>query len=286
MPPPSPPTPFIQVTAPAKVNLSLRVLGRRDDGYHEIESLIAPITLQDNLEITLSSPETDVQFTCSDPELSGGENLVVRAARAFFTRSGLPPNARLHLEKRIPHGAGLGGGSSDGAATLRGLNDLHGGILAHGDLHALASALGSDVPFFLAGSAARCTGRGEHVVRAAVPALNLLLLKPPFPVATPWAYGRWEKAHEHAEVPYAGQLVEDLELINDLERPVFEKYLLLPLMKKWLLAQTGVRAALLSGSGSTMFAVLEEERIGEAIAGDAQEEFGQSLWWAECRTTS
>ena len=149
----------MQVFAPAKVNLSLRVLGRRADGFHDIETFIAPISLSDELELEKSG--NAIEFSCDDPTVPAGEeNLVVRAATAFFKATGVSGGVSIRLHKKIPHGAGLGGGSSDAAATLAALNQLFDTKLPREALAKLAETLGSDVPFFLFESAAVCRGRG------------------------------------------------------------------------------------------------------------------------------
>src|SRR5213082_570486 len=138
----------MQVLAPAKINLSLKILGRRSDGFHEIETLIAPISLYDKIDIDRQSRWID--FSCDDPTVpSGDENLIVRAAKAFFEKTKISGGVSIKLQKKIPHGAGLGGGSSDAAATLRALNQLFETKLSPQELANIGSAIGSDVPFFL-----------------------------------------------------------------------------------------------------------------------------------------
>ena len=195
----------MQLFAPAKINLSFKILRRRDDGFHEIETLMAPISLGDELTIEPDESGRGIAFTTDDPTLPPGEdNLVVRAARSFFEAIKAEPRVRIRLRKIIPHGAGLGGGSSDAASTLLGLNDLNGQPLTPDGLTTLAAALGSDVPFFLAQGAARCSGRGEIVEPVQpLPPLSLLLLKPEFGVPTPWAYQRWRDSRELPGVDYA-----------------------------------------------------------------------------------
>ncbi len=276
----------VKLSAPAKINLSLSILGKRPDGFHEIESLMVPLTLADTLEIEPGdSGSNGVAFTCSDASLPCDDsNLVVRAARRFFETAALPPAARIHLEKAIPHGAGLGGGSSDAAFTLLGLNTAHGSPLSATAIHALAAEIGSDVPFFLARSAALCRGRGEQVEPVAFPhTLPLLLLKPPFGVPTPWAYSRWKDSREIPGIPYAPQAFAWGRLLNDLERPVFEKHLFLAVLKRWLLQQPESAGALMSGSGATCFAVLRNEADGPALEARAREAFGE-LWTCCCST--
>jgi len=270
----------MQLFAPAKINLSFRILRRREDGFHEIETLMAPISLQDELTIEPNELGNGLEFASDDPSLPPGEdNLVVHAARSFFAEIKEEPRVRIALQKKIPHGAGLGGGSSDAASTLLGLNQFHGSRVAPARLTNLAAALGSDVPFFLVQSAARCRGRGELVEKIEpLPPLPLLLLKPEFGVPTPWAYSRWNDSRELPGVDYASQKVGELVLENDLERPVFEKHLFLARMKGWLRAQPEVVAALLSGSGSTMFAVLREAGAADGLANRARENLDPALW--------
>lgn len=268
--------------AHAKVNLSLCVLGRRQDGFHEIETLISAITLHDSLQI---APATEFEFECDEPAVSGDDNLVVRAARAFFAASNREPKVRLSLHKKIPHGAGLGGGSSDAAATLRGLNRFFDAGLSEKMLNMVAAKLGSDVPFFLKEKAARCSGRGEIVTPEPSPApLTLLLLKPEFGVASAWAYSRWQATRQLAGTIYEAQEFAGMTFVNDLERPVFEKFVFLAQMKSWLCHQTEVDAALMSGSGSTIFAVLRSAADAGVVAARAKSELDPGLWTCVCQT--
>jgi 4-diphosphocytidyl-2-C-methyl-D-erythritol kinase len=267
--------------APAKLNLTLRVLGKRDDGFHEIDSLMVKLPgLAD--EIEFSEAET-FTFTCSDPSVPSDErNLVVRAVRAYEAFAGVPCRCSIFLKKNVPHGAGLGGGSSDAAMTLLGLNRIHTERLTAGGLHQIAAALGSDIPFFLSAGASRCTGRGEIIEAAASPpVLPLLLLKPSFSVQTPDAYRRWSQSREIPGIRYAAQKAYGIDLFNDLERPVFEKHRFLAELKQWLLDREETVAALMSGSGSTVFAVLRDRADADKIAASAREELDPNLWyWA------
>jgi len=276
------PTPDIVCKAPAKLNLSLRVLGRRDDGFHELETLMVPLAgLHDVLGFSLSS---GFEFTCDDASLPvDGGNLVVRAVRAFAREAGVSDAVRVHLEKCIPSGAGLGGGSSDAAATLKAMQALHGNPLDEAVLHRIAGELGSDVPFFLHGVPALCTGRGEIVTPAAdvlSAPLPVLLLKPDFPVATVDAYRRLLESPAPCVpgIPMERQSINDIEISNDLERPVFAKHRFLAELKCWLLERPETRAALMSGSGSTVFAILNGESDGAAVVRAARHELAASLW--------
>ncbi|MCW1915346.1 4-(cytidine 5'-diphospho)-2-C-methyl-D-erythritol kinase [Luteolibacter sp. GHJ8] len=266
------------IEAPAKLNLSLRVVRRREDGFHDIDSLMVRLPgLCDRLTISASQED---RFTCDDPTVpADGSNLVLKARDAYRTASGVSTPLAIHLEKRVPHGAGLGGGSSDAAATLRAMDRLHGDALGTERLMEISATLGSDIPFFLGPPAARATGRGEKIEAAEVPPfLHVLLLKPSFGVATPDAYKRWLESKELPGISYGPQVFPWGELVNDLERPVFQKHLFLAEMKAWLLACAGVSGALMSGSGSTMFAVLEDPVAAPGIAGAAREELDPTLW--------
>jgi 4-diphosphocytidyl-2-C-methyl-D-erythritol kinase len=273
----------VQLSAPAKINLSLEVRGKRPDGFHEIETLMVPVSLADTITIDRADVE-GVAFTCNDPTLpAGGDNLVVRAENLFFERLDARPEVRIHLEKRVPHGAGLGGGSSDAAATLMGLNELFGAGFDTAALSAMAAELGSDIPFFVHRSAAVCKGRGEIVEPVAfTEPLPLLLIKPPFGVPTPWAYKHWSGSREMPGIPYKEQVFPWGKLVNDLERPVFEKYIFLALVKRWLLEQQEVAGALMSGSGSTMIAVLRDGALAAALQEKVVAEFGDGLWMCAC----
>lgn len=274
----------MQLRAPAKINLSFRILRRRDDGFHEIETLMTPISLYDELTIERGESGKGIAFHCDDAALAGADNLVVRAAQLFCKAIGAPADLRIELRKRIPHGAGLGGGSSDAATTLLGLNELFAAGLTRARLTSLAAKLGSDVPFFIAQSAARCRGRGEIVEATALPRkLPLLLLKPAFGVPTPWAYSRWRDARETPGISYAPQNIDGVEMINDLERPVFEKFVFLAELKRWLLRKRQVRAALLSGSGSTVWAVLLNEPAAEEVEAELRERLDPDLWIARAQ---
>ncbi|HXY60401.1 MAG TPA: 4-(cytidine 5'-diphospho)-2-C-methyl-D-erythritol kinase [Chthoniobacterales bacterium] len=274
----------MQVLAPAKINLSLRVLGKRADGFHEIETFIAPVSLYDKIDLERQNRWID--FSCDDPTLStGDDNLVVRAARLFLEHAKIKSGVSIKLQKKIPHGAGLGGGSSDAAAVLRGLNQLFETRLSSGDLSRLGSSLGSDVPFFLFESAAICKGRGEIVEpRELKQKLSILLLKPAFAVASGWAYSRWQDSKEIPGIVYAAQKADGQSLVNDLERPVFEKFVFLAQLKSWLLRQPEVSAALMSGSGSTVFAVLKEDAEPAGVGESAKAELDAELWTCATRT--
>jgi 4-diphosphocytidyl-2-C-methyl-D-erythritol kinase len=267
--------------APAKLNLSLRVLGKRDDGFHEIDTLMVKLPgLADELEFSQADA---FAFKCDDPSVPGDErNLVVEAVRAYESAAGIRCRCAISLKKTIPHGAGLGGGSSDAAMTLLGLNRLNNFKLSVDSMHELAASLGSDIPFFLTTGASRCTGRGEKIEPVpSPPPMAVLLFKPSFNVPTPDAYGRWQQSLELPGVRYAAHEIDGFSLSNDLERPVFAKHRFLAELKQWLLARRETAAALMSGSGSTVFAVLNDGADAETLAKSARHELDPGLWhWA------
>lgn len=273
--------------SPAKINLSLRILGKRPDGFHEIETRLVRLAFGDTVEIEHLGTGTTVNFTCSDPTVPADEsNLALKVLRAFESRTGTQSSWRIHLEKRIPHGAGLGGGSSNAATVLRAANELSGNPLSLPQLLEIAAQIGSDVPCFLLDSpAADGTGRGEIVQPAPFPhQLHVVLIKPPFPVPTPWAYKKWADSREIPGVLYAPQLCEWGTMVNDLERPVFQKYLLLPALKNWLLEHGETRAALMSGSGSTMFAITDTAAQAAELAEKARAWCGETTWTLATQT--
>jgi 4-diphosphocytidyl-2-C-methyl-D-erythritol kinase len=276
---------MMQVLAPAKINLSLKILRRRGDGFHEIETFIAPITLFDEMEIEKNEGD-HLKFRCDDLSIPlGDENLIVRAAKNFFAATKLKPAVSIQLKKKIPYGAGLGGGSSDAASTLLTLNELFDTKLPREALAKLAEGIGSDVPFFILQSAAVCKGRGELVMpRRLRKQLSVVLLKPQFSVPTAWAYSHWRGSRKIPDVLYAAQEFAGQSLINDLERPVFEKFVFLAELKMWLLKQAEVCAALMSGSGSTIFAVMRENAEVESILRRVRAEIDPELWTSACET--
>src|SRR5258708_5674128 len=200
--------------APAKINLYLHILGRRPDGFHELETLMAPISLGDMVDIDLI-PE-GIEFTCSDPALSDAQdNLATKAARVFLKEFKLATGVRIHLEKRVPVGAGLGGGSGDAAAVLLALRKLTGVDCADGKLAELAARLGSDIPFFIYKQPAVCKGRGEIIKPVTLKeSYQGLLVHPGFGVSTPWAYKTYAQNPGQGA---PGRTFPAFTLPNDLE---------------------------------------------------------------------
>lgn len=275
----------MKLRAPAKVNLSLRVLGRRPDGFHDLDSLMAPISLADEVTVETRIGQ-GVKVSCDQPDIpSDDSNLAAIAARQFHARTGIRFQADIHIAKKIPAGAGLGGGSSDAAAVLVALDSVFETQLGTAGLEEIAAKVGSDVPFFIRRGCARVRGRGEIVTPASLPApLHLALVKPPFEVSTAWAYQRLAESKGLHGADAAPECVSGVEFVNDLERPVFEKFLLLPVIKQWLREQPGCRAALMSGSGSTVFGICDSAASASAISESAHDTFGEATWTAACET--
>ena len=270
----------LAVQAPAKVNLYLRILGRRPDGYHQLATLMQPLDLADTLVVRREGP--GLRLECNRPALAGGDNLVLAAARAYFAALGRPPEASFQLIKRIPVAAGLGGGSSDAAAALLALNALHDGALEPRRLAELAAGLGADVPFFLAGCSAWCTGVGERVEPwADCPRLHYVLVNPGFALPTARIYQQFDLYWTNTPQPIRikrplGNSVSLAELLcNDLERVSLREHPALGDIKK-ALREAGAEGCLMSGSGPTVFGVFADQ----AQAGEAARRLRQRRrWW-------
>jgi 4-diphosphocytidyl-2-C-methyl-D-erythritol kinase len=261
--------------APAKINLYLHILGRRPDGFHELETLMAPISLGDTLDLDLIAE--GIEFTCSDPALSDAkDNLATKAARVFLGEFKLATGVRIHLEKKVPVGAGLGGGSSDAAAVLLALRELTKIGCPDAKLAELAARLGSDIPFFIYRTPAICRGRGEIIEPFTLTEkYQGLLIHPGFGVSTPWAYKTYAQNPSQGA---PGRTFADFTLRNDLEPPAFSKYPWLPTAKAWLQKQPEVLDALMSGSGSSVFAVTHSAENTWYLERRFQAEFGETLF--------
>jgi 4-diphosphocytidyl-2-C-methyl-D-erythritol kinase len=282
----------LEKNSPCKVNLLLNILGRRADGYHELETLLHPVDLCDHL--TFSRAGNGIQLTCSEPGLpTDSKNLVHRAATSFLEAAKITDGVHVHLEKKIPLAAGLGGGSGNAAVTLLGLNELFGGPLPPEHLHRLAAAIGSDVPFFLQRQPALATGRGEIIQPlapfSALRGASFLLIHPGFGIATAWAYralaqfptalkGQPGRARQLISRLQAGDLAAaGREFYNSLEAPALDKYPILALYQKFLRAH-GAAATLMSGSGSTTFAIFREAPTAGVAVERFKARFGSNCW--------
>jgi 4-diphosphocytidyl-2-C-methyl-D-erythritol kinase len=263
----------VVVRAPAKINLFLEVLAKRADGYHEIATLMVAINLFDTLEMK-ALPAGKIELTCDEPALSTGpDNLVQKAAHALCETAGYSGGAAIRLEKRIPMAAGLGGGSSDAAAALMGLNDLWKLGLSATQLSSIGSRLGSDVPFFLTADAAWCTGRGEHVVPVTVgKPIWLVLVCPASGCSTAEVYRRVHmSAHPDdgsgmLEALRAGNVEEmGKRLHNRLEEAASTVTQDVRFWKERL-ALLNPAGAVMTGSGSTVYALCRDEAEAKRIA--------------------
>jgi 4-diphosphocytidyl-2-C-methyl-D-erythritol kinase len=265
----------VRVSAPAKVNLILRVLDRRPDGYHNLWSLMQTVALEDQVSVRLCPDSTELRLFCDDPALpTDGRNLVTRAATLVLKEAHRQSRHRvgveIHLAKRIPAGGGLGGGSSDAAATIVGLNRLLGLGWSAEEMARVGQSLGSDVPFFFFAPSAVIRGRGEEVVPVVLTGERwVVLVNPGFPIETRWAYERLAGARRGVR-----QLSEGLRRLdgkaalswdeviplmeNDFEEALAPVHQVIGTIKAELVS-LGAEAALLSGSGATVFGIFRDE---------------------------
>ncbi len=284
----------LERTSPCKVNLLLNILGKRPDGFHELETVMQPVNFCDQLSFTRQGQ--GIRLTCNEPTLPvDSSNLVHRAASAFLQQARITDGIHIHLEKKIPLAAGLGGGSGNAAVTLLGLNELFGQPVAPEGLVELAAKLGSDIPFFLQSQPALATGRGEKITPLdSFPALRgaaVLLIYPGFGISTAWTYQQLPRfpATLNGRPGRAAELISLLQttdlkkagaaFYNSLEAPVLQKYPLLALFQEYLRAQ-GAAATLMSGSGSTTFALLPGADAATRLAEKFKRQFGATCWTA------
>ena len=284
------------LSSPAKLNLFLAITGRRADGFHDLVSLAGPLAFGDEL-VTELLPGTDTgggafTLTCDDPAVpADGSNLVLKAAAAFAEATGWRGRVAFHLTKRIPMGAGLGGGSSNATTALRALNSLTGHPLDPGALATVAARIGSDCMLFLRGGPVIMRGRGERIEpvadRGRLVGREVLIFKPAFAIPTAWAYGRLAAGQQYLPAAEAEARLawwsgsaeapaEDL-LLNTMEAPAFEKFPALPVLLERLRSEFGLGARM-SGSGSGCFALLTPETPREKVATMIREAWGGSAF--------
>jgi len=285
----------LSLHSPAKINLMLSVHGKREDGFHELTSLVAPLDFGDRLTVGLAGNGVDC-LHCDDVQVpSAEENLIIRAAHVFRETIGESVYFHFDLEKRIPMGAGLGGGSSNAAVALKAMNELLGRPLPLSSLVEVAARLGSDCPLFIDSLATVMTGRGEILepleesLLARIRGQKVALFKPDFSINTAWAYGellrRAPEFYSSADLASArlsafrqtGGLA-DL-LFNSFEEAVGRKYLAIPCLLEMLRAN-GHRC-LLSGTGSCCFALVDGEEELRAIRQLCMEALGKSIFFIE-----
>jgi 4-diphosphocytidyl-2-C-methyl-D-erythritol kinase len=284
----------LEKKSPCKVNLLLNILGRRADGFHELETVMQPVNLFD--EICFERQGIGIRLSCNDKNLPvDSKNLVFCAAEKFLEAAKISDGVKIHLEKNIPLAAGLGGGSGNAATTLIALNELFGQPVAAEKLLELAAAMGSDIPFFLQNKPALVTGRGEQIQPLGFfPALRgktFLMIHPGFGISTAWAYQNLARfpAALNGKAGRAKDLISKLQtddcpavaddFYNSLEAPAFEKFPILELLQEFLRAN-GAVATLMSGSGSTTFAICKNISSTESLAEKFKSKFGQNCWMA------
>jgi 4-diphosphocytidyl-2-C-methyl-D-erythritol kinase len=289
------------VISPAKLNLFLAITGRRPDGFHDLVSVVAPLGWGDDLSAQLTAGSA-TELECDDPAVpTGADNLIVQAAAAFAAARGAAAGIRFTLRKKVPMGAGLGGGSSNAATALRILNELASrdgrAPLGAGQLLDIAGRLGSDCPLFLSGGPVVMRGRGESLSSLPPGAVRriagrqVVVFKPGFAISTPWAYGRLASGAPRSYLPAAEaerrlalwladeSLPLECLLFNNMEVPAFAKFPALPALLRLIRDRHGLEARM-SGSGSACFAVLPEGAgaLGGEIAETVRGAWGESAF--------
>lgn len=267
---------LLTVQAPAKINLGLEILRRRPDGYHDLNTIFAPLTLFDTITLSLrSDTQLTLQIVGNDTLSASNDNLCLKAARLLRQTIGLQmPGIDIHLTKRIPTGGGLGGGSADAAAVLVGASQLWGEQIPADTLHQIGLMLGSDVPFFLNGGVAHAAGRGENLTPYSITLpWFVLLVNPGIHVATPWAFRAINRTTERAATDLIGLLQKGVinpatlrdRMVNDFEEVVMLEYPIIRQIKKRLY-DAGATFALMSGSGATLFALFAAQEDATAAS--------------------
>jgi 4-diphosphocytidyl-2-C-methyl-D-erythritol kinase len=258
----------VELFSHAKINLRLDILGKRPDGYHDIRTVFQKITLGDELSIAVTKGKTEI--TCDSSQVPHNEgNLAYTAARLLLDRYKIKEGVKIAIRKRIPVAAGLGGGSSNAAATLMGVNQLFELGLSAEELMGTGKEIGADVPFFIFGESARATGIGEILAPMKIaPPLWLLLVTPDIPISTAWAYGNLRSGLTNREINIIipdciNHLDEVITILsNDLEKVVTPEYPVIQTIKDELLDK-GAKGSLMSGSGSTVFGIFESETAAQ-----------------------
>jgi 4-diphosphocytidyl-2-C-methyl-D-erythritol kinase len=270
---------MITKASPAKVNLYLRVLRKREDGYHDILSLMQRISLCD--EMTFAPTGGGIAVRCPGTALPEDEgNIVYRAAAAFFSRIGTSPGIEITIRKRIPIAAGLGGGSSNAATTLMTLNEMYGSPMTREELMRIGTGLGADVPFFIFGKTAWTSGIGDRFSESSIlPTFWFVLINPGFEISTKLVYQGLNLGLTKQGINYSIPQFSTKEdviggLTNDLEKVTVKLHPILDEIKALLLA-SGARGALMSGSGPTVFGIFTDRES----AGIAEKNLGQGTRW-------
>ena len=254
----------IELFSHAKINLRLDVLRKRADGYHDIRTVFQKVSLGDELRIAIS--KRGIAVTCDHPQVPTNEdNLAYQAAQSMLNQYHIKDGVSIDIKKNIPVAAGLGGGSSNAASTLMGVNQLFGLGATKQELMKTGSTLGADVPFFIFGNAALATGIGDRLETIEVnPKLWLLLITPDIPISTSWAYRNFRMGLTNKPINitipccinYLSEIMSILS--NDLEKVVIPRYPIIQKIKDELINK-GAKGSLMSGSGSTVFGIFPSE---------------------------
>ncbi len=271
----------LHLESPAKVNLRIEILKKREDGYHEIETILQKISLHDTVHFSLKK-EKGVTITTDHPSLPvGKDNLAYKAVQSMLKVSGYKGGVHIQIEKRIPIGAGLGGGSSNAAATLKALNQLLELGVSKKRLMEMGLEIGADVPFFFLEGAAMGSGIGERLKKVELPALWFVLIYPNFEVSTRWAYQNFVLTNQriHFNLQKLIKTPEGISriLLNHLEEVVSKKYPQIDIMKK-ILFSAGAMGTLMTGSGPTVFGVFPKEKSATEGYGRIEELVKRRGW--------
>jgi 4-diphosphocytidyl-2-C-methyl-D-erythritol kinase len=273
----------LELFAPAKINLGLAVTGKLENGYHTLDTLFTTLDVGD--KITLENTDSGISLEVTGSNLPAGpENLVYRAAKQYLELSGITRGVKIHLEKRLPIAAGLGGGSSDAATTLLGVSRLYPSDV---NLPVLAKSLGADVPFFLEGGARHAQGIGEILEPVSLPTVHLVLANPSVGITAREAYiglrGRFGPPLDLHGILAALDRGDAPPYRNDLEIPVLEHYPIIAQVKR-ALADAGLHGVLMSGSGSTCFGLARDATHARDTAATLQLEHPD--WWIRAAQTT
>lgn len=263
----------IELFSHAKINLRLDIVRKRKDGYHDIRTLFQKVSLRDELRITTSG--NSIKVECDNHQVPANEgNLAYTAAQAILSQYGIKDGVSISIKKNIPLAAGLGGGSSNAASTLLGINQLFGLGASTRELMRIGRDIGADVPFFIFGKTALATGIGDRLEKIEItPKLWLLLITPGIQISTAWAYSNLRMGLTsrpiNTNIPNCiNHLTEIISLLsNDLEKAVIPRYPIVKSIKEDLLNK-GAKGSLMSGSGSTVYGIFSSED-------EAKEAYGQ-----------
>ena len=284
---------MLSVRSGCKINLFLNVLARRSDGFHELETVMQPLGLYDEIGIRRTDTK-GVELKCSHPAVPlGPDNLICRAARLFQSATGREEDGlEIELQKHLPVAAGIGAGSGNAAATLLGLRRLYDERVSEERLWAMAAELGSDVPFFLSPCTTVARGRGEQVQRLPSVAMfrdaYAILVNPGFGVSTPWAYQNLSLNEPGSQASTSLEVFLEIlqtghwkrltqSVFNSLEEPVLQKYPVLGVIRD-VLIEAGADCARMSGSGATVFGLVQSREQGKQVLSRFHDCYGEQCW--------